>query len=177
MQFLITCCLEMVGRESMKNWIGQCTIRNQNQDSDPKSKKKKKQEQRPTKREDNGSEPRPDTNHALAFTENNTSSLLQQLQRHIKNKREREKNTIKKVQTYPQTPKKRQDKDNDKDRTRQDIFSNTIKKMETKAAHAQHGLPHTSIHSHTSAHNSNTPPSTRNSNYVPMPWPILRQKI
>ena len=29
------------------------------------------QEQRPTEREDNGAEARPDTNHVLAFTENN----------------------------------------------------------------------------------------------------------
>ena len=113
-----------------------------------------------------------------------TSSLLLQLQRHIKNKRARKKKINKKGTNLPTDLPKRQHKDNDKDRTRQDIFSSTIKKMETKATHAQRGLPHTSLHSfslkhrsRTSAHNSHTPPSSKTNNYVPMPWPILRQKI
>ena len=113
-----------------------------------------------------------------------TSSLLQQLQGRIKN-RERKKRYNKKGTNLPTDhPQKRQDKDNDKDRTRQDIFTNTIKMMKTKAIHAQRGLTHTSLHSFslrhrsgTSAHDSHTPPGTKNSNYAPMPWPILRQKI
>ena len=151
MQFLITCCLELVGERKHEK------LNRPMHNPKPKSRlrskvlKKKKKKKKKIKNKDpqkgRTMEQSPDLTRIMPWPlqRKTTSSLLQQLQRHIKN---REKNTIKKVQTYPQTPQKRQDKDNDKDRTRQDIFSNTIKKMETKATHAQRGLPHTSIHSH-----------------------------
>ena len=89
-----------------------------------------------------------------------TSFLLQQLQRHIKMiERKRKYNKI--GTNLPTDPPKRQDKDNDKDMTRQDIFTNTIKKMKTKTTHAQRGLPHTSLHPFSLKHRSRTPPPTQ----------------
>ena len=59
------------------------------------------QEHRPTEREDNEAEPDSTRIMPWPLQRKNTSSLLQQLHRHIKN---REKRYNKKVQTYPQTP-------------------------------------------------------------------------
>ena len=186
MQFLITCCLELVGERKHEQLnrplhspnpesrlrskvLGKKTKQNKTKQNKKQNKQTKKQCRNKDPQRGRTMEQSPDLTRFMLWPLQRitTSSLLQQLQRHIK-KRNNKKGT-----NLPTGPQKRQDKDNDKDRTRQDIFTNTIKIMKTKATHAQRGLPHTSIHSHSNtdlvqAHTTLTHlQAQKNNNYVP----------